>query len=72
VTDEIGISMHRCPGRCGRRVPQHLFACRGCWARLPKRTRTRIQNSYGRNRAEHAQAMSVAIRWYAEHQAGSS
>jgi hypothetical protein len=26
---------HQCPGRCGRTVPNHLYACRSCWRKLP-------------------------------------
>lgn len=27
---------HRCPGGCGRCIPNHLCACRPCWRRLPR------------------------------------
>lgn len=26
---------HQCPGRRGRTVPSHLYACRSCWRKLP-------------------------------------
>jgi hypothetical protein len=26
---------HQCPGRCGRTVPNHLYACGACWRKLP-------------------------------------
>jgi hypothetical protein len=26
---------HWCPGRCGRTVPNHLYACGSCWRKLP-------------------------------------
>jgi hypothetical protein len=26
---------HRCPGRCGRVVPNHLYVCGPCWRKLP-------------------------------------
>lgn len=57
---------HACPGGCGARVPDRLFACRGCWARLPAELKRPIRANYGRDRAAHAAAMSEARRWYAE------
>lgn len=33
---------HACPGNCGVRVPNHLYACRVDWYRLPKEIRSAI------------------------------
>ena len=42
-----------------------MFACRGCWARLPAELKRPIRATYGRDRVAHAAAMSEARRWYA-------
>lgn len=56
---------HRCPGGCGQQVPQHLYACKPDWFRLPLKIRTEIWKTYRRNDAGgHLAAMSEAARWY--------
>jgi hypothetical protein len=59
--------MHDCPGGCGRSVPDHHFACRGCWYRLPLDLRHPISANYQRNPDAHHEAMRDARRWYREH-----
>lgn len=63
---------HICPGRCGRYVPNHHFACPRCWRKLPYLLRTRINNSYQRDAKAHARAMQDAIEWYVAREARSS
>lgn len=58
------INMHRCPGQCGRKVPNHLFACRPCWYRLPLSLRQPITDNYRRDAIAHAEAMAEAQLWY--------
>ncbi|AEV73614.1 hypothetical protein MycrhN_3076 [Mycolicibacterium rhodesiae NBB3] len=36
---------HQCPGRCGRSVPNHLYACERCWRRLPAQLQQAIRAS---------------------------
>jgi hypothetical protein len=36
---------HQCPGRCGRTVPNHLYACGSCWRRLPGQLQRAIRAS---------------------------
>jgi hypothetical protein len=36
---------HLCPGRCGRTVPNDLYACGGCWRKLPGQLRRAIRAS---------------------------
>lgn len=60
------MSTHECPGvGCQRQVPRHLFACPGCWSRLPAVLQRRITSSY-RRRAhdEHVRAMLLAVEFY--------
>lgn len=59
---------HLCPGGCGVQVERSKFACRVCWARLPKPFRDAINRAY-RDRAAkgarpHLAAMKAAIGWY--------
>lgn len=63
---------HHCPGRCGRTVPNHMFACRVCWLRLPRDLRQPITANYRRDRDAHSVAMADAGRWYGEHAAEAS
>ena len=60
------MSTHSCPGGCGRQVPQHHFACRFDWYRLPADLRRPISATYRHDPDAHRQAMSDAIRWYHE------
>lgn len=30
-----GDGLHRCPGKCGNVIRDYLYACGGCWKRLP-------------------------------------
>ena len=54
---------HQCPGRCGRTMPSHLYACRSCWRKLPGSLQRAIRStaadpalSPGRTRAFTAAA----------------
>ena len=38
---------HRCPGRCGRAVPNHLYACGPCWRKLPGQLQREIRATVG-------------------------
>lgn len=58
---------HDCPGRCGRPVPRHQYACRACWMRLPYQLRQPISANYQRDAAAHAAAMSTAAAWFDQH-----
>lgn len=57
---------HACPGGCHRQVPQHLFACKPCWLRLPYDLRQPISANYRRDEAAHLAAMADARHWYRE------
>lgn len=56
---------HPCPGDCGVQVPQHLYACRPCWRRLPYPMRRAITDTYQRDPIAHRRAMAEAAGWYA-------
>ena len=58
---------HRCPGHCGRVVPDHLFACRSCWYRLPLDLRRAISRTAHRSLLddERQQIVSDAVEFYA-------
>lgn len=59
------VGTHGCPCGCGRQVPQHLYACRAGWFRLPNDIRTAIWRGYRRNdTAGHMAAMMEAAQWY--------
>ncbi len=61
-------NVHRCPGGCGRTgVPNRMFACAGCWSRLPASLRDPINALHGRDRNRHADAMAAARDWYLDH-----
>lgn len=64
---------HPCPGGCGRTsIAHHSLACRYCWARLPAEYRQLINATYQcRNLfpRDHHQAVTDAIRWYADNPA---
>lgn len=34
---------HQCPGRCGRSVSNHLYACERCWRSLPAQLQQAIR-----------------------------
>jgi hypothetical protein len=58
-------ALHDCPGGCGAKVERHLFACRGCWARLPIELRRWITGAYRRRaHGDHIRAMAEAVRFY--------
>jgi hypothetical protein len=58
--------VHSCPGRCGARVPRHLYACRGCWSALPVIIRAAITAGYAKGvlSTEHCEGMDSAREWY--------
>jgi len=66
---------HPCPGpSCGAPVRAPLYACWGCWRRLPGNLRTAILRAWGRRLAgtdgaatEHETAKAAAASWYAQH-----
>lgn len=62
----VGMSGHRCPGGCTQFIPQHQYACRGCWYRLPVDLRRPITSNYQRNPRAHREAMVDARRWFGE------
>lgn len=55
---------HFCPGKCGRTVQNTLFACPGCWSRLPHELQTAITDNFLVNPAAHFEAMRAASAWY--------
>jgi hypothetical protein len=58
---------HQCPGPgCHQTVPIHRFACRYCWAMLPRDIRFAITNAYGVDAGAHAAAIARAVDWYAK------
>jgi hypothetical protein len=38
---------HQCPGRCGRSVANHLYACGRCWRKLPAQLQQAIRTTVG-------------------------
>jgi hypothetical protein len=65
VPDRPPRRTHRCPCGCGTNVPQHLYACREGWLRLPGDIRAAIWKGYRRNDAAgHMAAMLEAAQWY--------
>lgn len=60
--------MHGCPGACGRAVPNRLFACVNCWARLPRDLQRPIVATAKLNLLVEARvdAISDAMRFYSE------
>jgi hypothetical protein len=62
---------HECPyPTCRRRVPPHLFACRGHWYLLPETMRSVIWRAYRRRETDphaHIVAMAAAREWYDDH-----
>jgi hypothetical protein len=67
VAEPPAPSTHDCPGRCGRQVAHHLYACLACWRRLPYALRQPINATYQRDAAGHAAAMAAAGHWYSRH-----
>lgn len=59
---------HRCPGGCGAAVHNRLFACRSCWAALPRDLQRPIVDTVGRSLLDPARlgAVQVARRFYRE------
>lgn len=60
---------HPCPG-CGTPVRPGLYACGGCWRRIPGDLRTAILRAWGRRLhgepgpvAEHDTAKATADAW---------
>jgi len=59
---------HDCPGCGASGVPNHLFACRRDWWRLPAELRRPITRTYVTNDiVAHADAMRAAQDWYRSH-----
>lgn len=64
---------HACAG-CGNPVRVAMYACPGCWRRLPAEHRTAILRAWGRRQhgqpgaaGEHELAKASAAAWYVEH-----
>lgn len=59
---------HACPGGCGDRVPDRLFACRSDWARLPRDLQRPVTDTAGKSLfvPERLAAVQDARRWYRE------
>lgn len=56
---------HRRPGGCGRRVADHLFACKLDWFRLPHVLRAAVTSAWtDGDGTAHVQAMAEATRWF--------
>lgn len=56
---------HSCPGRCGRQVPNRLFACGPHWYRLPRDMQRGITGNR-RGTDAHWQAIADAMDWHRE------
>lgn len=56
--------IHLCPGRCGRIVPDHLYACVRCWRRLPHGLKRAIWDTHGELSADRVLALQKASDWY--------
>lgn len=59
------MSLHDCPGGCGRAVERNKLSCPQDWKRLPKELRNKVTTAWRRGtRAEHDAAVVAAIDWY--------
>lgn len=57
---------HECPG-CGKPVLDHLLACRGCWAHLPRPAREAVVRGWSRDPLVAANALVAAVTWWRAH-----
>jgi len=59
---------HECPGGCGRQVPNRLFACSGCWSRLPRDLQRPILHTASMSLLHDArrEAVADAVEFFAE------
>lgn len=65
ATGPVTPDTHRCPGCRAPGVPNHKFACRNCWFRLPVKLRRPITAAYNLGDGEaHAAAMKAAVAWF--------
>lgn len=67
------MTVHACPGRCGRSVGRAQLACRACWYRLPTPLRTAVSEAYRdrtRNPSAHRAALVDAFDWYRANRVG--
>ena len=65
--------LHPCPG-CAHQIKVRMYACPGCWRRLPGNLRTAIVRAYGRRQhgvdgaaGEHTKAKATATEWLEQH-----
>jgi hypothetical protein len=50
---------HRCPGRCGRSVANHLYACGPCWRKLLAQLQRAIRTTVGEPVRRHVLQLGV-------------
>lgn len=63
---------HACPGRCGKSIRSHLFACPACWSLLPHPMRRAITMAHNAREVEaHRVALLDALDWYREQREGA-
>lgn len=57
---------HRCPGACGRLVPNRLLACDEDWARLPRDIRRAVvrHTRGGKTGPARDQVTAAASAWF--------
>jgi hypothetical protein len=67
VTDRrLTPGTHVCPGGCGRTdIPNRLYACPGCWSRLPRHLQRGITRTVRSGWSERSEALKAAAEFYA-------
>lgn len=67
-------AVHRCPCGCGSNIPNHLYACRPGWYRLPAEIRSAIWGTVKLTllHPDRRAALSAAAEWYRDNQPGVS
>lgn len=57
---------HRCPGHCGRQVPDRYLACPECWRALPGPLRRRVCSTAHLHGLDQARtdALAAATTWW--------
>jgi len=59
------MTTHACPGGCGRAgIPSYQLACRGCWYRLPRDLRERINHAWRHSASAHLAARAEAVSYW--------
>ena len=68
AVDVFSAKRHPCPGGCGRTVDNKLFACGGCWYRLPGSIKAGVTATAHLPIVdpERSEAVIAAMQWYGD------